>query len=102
MSTSDLWKTTHHKSIHVTQLETIKISVNSNHNVFFFFVLLFNTGAEDMAKRLSTDMALAEDQSSGPSITVTVSPAPMQTTNSSGRSGHFYSHARIHTQIHNN
>lgn len=55
-----------------------------------------------MAKRLSTDMALAEDQSSGPSITVTVSPAPMQTTNSSGRSGHFYSHARIHTQIHNN
>lgn len=70
--------------------------------MFFFFVLVFNMGAEDTAKRLSTGMALAEDQSSGPSITVTVSPAPMQTTNSSGLSGHFYSHARVHTQIHNN
>lgn len=59
-------------------------------------------GAEDMANRLSTGMALTEDHSSGPSITVTVSPATVQTTNSSGLIGHFYSCAHIHTQIHNN
>lgn len=70
--------------------------------MFFFFVLVFNMGAEDMANRLNTGMALTADQSSGPSITVTVSPATVQTKNSSGLSGHFYSCAHIHTQIHNN